>query len=303
MIARMAKRTVPFLLALMLFLPIMAHAAQLDLTQTGSISVQLRDAAFPATSVTGTLELYKVGDAVETNGALTFVPTADFASAGISLSDTRASGLAQALADYAKKQHIPAASISTASGAAVFSDLSTGLFLLIQTEAADGYLPVSPFLVSLPMYSAEDGGWNYQIAAAPKVQPVPKEPTALTVIKKWKDNSSADRPAQVEVALLQDGAVSETVTLNKENNWTHTWNDLDPHYVWTVEEAVPAGYTAAYSTKGQTTTITNTSDTYEEPDTLAETGQLNWPVPALFCAGLVLIITGLLLLRWRKQGL
>ena len=34
---------------------------------------------------------------------------------------------------------------------------------------------------------------------------------------------------------------------------------------------------------------------------LAQTGQLNWPVPILVCAGLALIIAGSLLLRWRKQ--
>lgn len=306
MISRISRHIVPSLLALLLILSLspMAYAAQpnLDIAQTGSIRVQLRDAVSPSSSVGGKLELYKVGDPVETNSNLTFVPTSAFASSGISLSDTQASGLAQNLADYAMNQHITGTVVSvTTSGATVFSNLSTGLYLLVQTEADDGYLPVSPFLISVPMYSAEDGGWNYQIDATPKVQPVPKDPIELTVIKKWKDNSSTNRPNKVEVTLLKDGAVTESITLNKNNSWTHTWKDLDPHYAWTVKEVVPSGYNASYSTNGHTTTITNTSNTYKAPDKLAQTGQLNWPVPILVCAGLALIVTGFLLLRWRKQ--
>ena len=64
---------------------------------------------------------------------------------------------------------------------------------------------------------------------------------------------------------------------------------------------VPSGYKASYSTQRHTTTITNTSKTYKAPDKLVQTGQLNWPVPILVCSGLALIVTGILLQRWRKQ--
>ena len=306
MISRISKYLVSSLLVLLLIfsIPLAAYAAQpnFDISQTGSIRVSLRDAASSTALVTGKLELYKVGDAVEANSNLTFVPTAAFASLGISLADVQASGLAQALADYTKAQNLTGTAASaTTSAAAVFSDLSTGLYLLVQTETADGYLPVSPFLVSLPMYSAADGGWNYQIDAAPKVQPVPKDPVKLTVVKKWKDNSSTNRPTEVTVNLLKGDEIIESVTLNKENSWTYSWENLDPNSEWAVKEDVPSGYKASYSTKGQTTTITNTSNTYKEPDKLVQTGQLNWPVPILICAGLALIIAGFLLLRWRKQ--
>lgn len=305
MIPRTTKHLVSSLLALMLVLslPFMANAAQtdLDLSKTGSICVQLRDAASSATSIEGKLELYKVGNAVEQDHNLAFVPTTDFAASGISLSDVQAPELTQDLADYADQQNLTGTAVSaTASSAAVFSDLTTGLYLLVQTEAAAGYLPVSPFLVSLPMYSTE--GWNYQIEAAPKVQPVPKDPIELTVVKTWKDNSSTNRPTSITVNLMQDGEVADTVTLNKNNNWTYDWDDLDPDSAWTVQEIVPSGYRATYSTKGDTITITNTSDTYKEPDKLTQTGQLNWPVPILVCAGLVLIIAGFLLLRLEKAG-
>ena len=308
MFFRASKKLASSLVALLLILsiPLTAYAAQpnFDMDQSGSIRIQLRDAASTGTTVGGKLELYKVGDAIEAKNNLTFVPTADFEASGISLSDVRASGLAQQFADYAKAQNLTGDTASaTVSSAAVFSDLSTGLYLVVQTEAATGYLPISPFLVSVPMYSTSDGGWNYQIDAAPKVQPIPKDPVELTVIKNWKDNSSANRPAEVTVVLLKDGTVTESVTLNKNNSWTYTWKELDPSYIWTVKEEVPDGYKASYSTKGHTTTIINTSNTYQEPDKLIQTGQLNWPVPILVCAGLALIITGVLLTHGRKQDL
>lgn len=306
MFSKTSKQLAAFLLTLLLILSLSltAYAAQpnFDISQTGSIRVQLRDPAASGTNVSGKLELYKVGDATESNNDLTFVPAGAFAASGISLSDVQASGLAQNLADYAREQNLTGTAASaTASEATVFSDLSTGLYLLVQTETDAEYLPVSPFLVSVPMYSATDGGWIYHIDATPKVKPVSKDPVKLTVVKKWKDNSSDTRPVEVTVNLLKGNEVSESIVLNKENSWTYTWEELDPHYLWTVKEVVPNGYKADYSTRGHTTTITNTSNTYKDPDKLIQTGQLNWPVPILVCAGLALIITGVLLTHRRKQ--
>lgn len=308
MFSRVIKKLGSSLLALllMLSLPLMVYAAQpdLDLTQTGSIRVQLRDAASPGVTIGGKLELHKVGDAVEADHNLAFVPNADFAASGISLDDVQAAGLAQQLADYAKAQNLTGTPASaTVSEAAVFSDLSTGLYLLVQTEAATGYLPISPFLVSVPLYSATDDGWIYHIDAAPKVQPIPKDPVELTVIKKWKDNRGDNHPAEVKVYLLKDGEVEDTVTLNEKNGWTYTWKELDPGYTWSVKEEVPEGYKVSYSTRDHTITITNTSNNYPESDGLIQTGQLKWPVPILVCAGLVLLITGVLLTHRRKQDL
>ena len=117
MISRISKYLISSLLVLLLIitLPLAAYAAQpnFDIAKTGSIRVSLREAASPAVLVGGKLELYKVGDAVEADSNLTFVPTAAFASSGISLSDVQASGLALALADYAKAQNLSGTSVST----------------------------------------------------------------------------------------------------------------------------------------------------------------------------------------------
>ena len=97
--------------------------------------------------------------------------------------------------------------------------------------------------------------------------------------------------------------MEDTVTLNEKNGWTYTWKELDPGYTWSVKEEVPEGYKVSYSTRDHTITITNTSNNYPESDGLIQTGQLKWPVPILVCAGLVLLITGVLLTHRRKQDL
>lgn len=82
----------------------------------------------------------------------------------------------------------------------------------------------------------------------------------LTVHKVWEDNGYPERPDSVKVNLLKDGKVSETVTLNEENQWTYSWDNLDDRYAWTVEEEVPEGYEASYKTVDNTVFITNHMD-------------------------------------------
>ena len=91
------------------------------------------------------------------------------------------------------------------------------------------------------------------------------EKTSKTVSKVWEDSNNQDgiRPASIEVQLLADGAEhGDPVTLNQDNNWGYTWEDLDKYkdgreITYTVKEVseVP-DYTVSYS--ADTFTITNT---------------------------------------------
>ena len=88
--------------------------------------------------------------------------------------------------------------------------------------------------------------------------------TSVTVTKSWEDGGNQDgiRPDGVEVTLLADGkAVTQTgitakVTLNEENKWTYTWEELNQKkagkdITYTVEE-----------TKTDVITGTNAAGTY-----------------------------------------
>lgn len=116
----------------------------------------------------------------------------------------------------------------------------------------------------------------------------------VTVKKVWEDSDSDSRPKSIKVKLTRKGKTYDTVTLSKKNNWRYTWRDLEYKSGWNVKEvAVPDGYNATCSPKGRVFTITNT--VVPEP-----TGQLNWPIPVLAAAGLILIGTGASLLRKGK---
>lgn len=305
MIRSAFKRIVPFLLALLvvLSLPLNANAAEFDLGRTGTIKVQLRDVYFPDEPIGGTLVLYKVGDAQEVDNNLSFSLTLAFSGSGVSLGDVNASGLAQQLASYAMENNVEGSSArADASGYVTFSGLSAGVYLVAQREEVDGYLTVAPFLVSLPMYSAESGGWLYTIEAAPKVQRPPKAPVSVTIVKKWLDNNK-NRPDSLMVNLLKEGEIVDTVVITAADGWKYTWTDLNAYYDWSVNEEIPDGYDAKYSVYGGTTTITNRAEWYVPPeDLLIQTGQWNWPVPVLACAGLFLLLMGCILLRRGKRN-
>ena len=88
--------------------------------------------------------------------------------------------------------------------------------------------------------------------------------TSRTVKKIWDDKKNSDgiRPISIEVQLYADGtAVGDTIELNADNNWKHTWSGLAESkdgetVVYTVKEAdVPSGYKVSYSS--DTFVITN----------------------------------------------
>lgn len=305
MIRNSFKRIVPFVLVLLvlLTLPLNVGAEGLDFGKTGNIKIQLRDAYAPDTPIGGALVLHKVGDAKEGNGSLTFALSAAFSGSGVSLTDVNAPDLAAQLAAYATEKKLEGKSAQAdTDGYAAFSGLSTGLYLVMQTEAVEGYLPVAPFLVSLPMYNAGNDSWIYSIEAAPKVQRPSKDPVSVTVVKKWQDNN-IKRPESLDIRLLRDGVIVETVTVTADDDWKYTWTGLDAYYTWTVEEVIPEGYSASYSVHNGTTTITNKAYWYKPPkDDMIQTGQLNWPVPVLICTGLFLVLTGCILVRRGKQS-
>lgn len=78
------------------------------------------------------------------------------------------------------------------------------------------------------------------------------ETISKTVTKTWKDNENQDgiRPASVTVTLTGSNAVSKTATLNEENGWTATFENLPKRdhgniVAYNVKESDTAGYEAS----------------------------------------------------------
>lgn len=295
------------LVALSCFFTMTAFAREnIDTGREASISIYFGEdgEGFPGVS----FYLYHVASVSE-DGSYTL--TEDFKQYSISLDGLDSSGwraLAQTLDAYAARDNLEPLQVEETgqNGRAVFTGLSTGLYLVTGTQYTDGtsvYTP-EPILVSVP--GAAEDGWDYDIEASCKFEKedLPAELTSRRVQKVWDDDGCEDkRPDSILVQLLENGETVDTVVLSQENNWEYTWNNLDGSSEWQVVEAdVPDSYTVTVAQEGNLYIITNSLQpelTEEPPDKLPQTGMLWWPVPLLLCVGLLLVVVGVIVRRKR----
>lgn len=276
-----------FLLAFLLAaLPLNAAAQQLDHDRNGSVSVTLvsPDGAQPMAGAE--LSVYHVATVgTNTDGDLSYVISDVFADGGISLEDAN---LVSALDAFVAGNELAARKIVTDSqGRATCADLPLGLYFVKQTGAAEGFAPCASFLVTLPVQT--ENGFQYDVDASPKTDVA--RLVSITVKKVWNMDKSATMPASVTVHLLRNDEIMATATLNAQNNWQVTYEDMPESDAYRIKEVnVPKGFTATYTRKGYEFTVTNTSS-------LAQTGQLIWPIPVLATAGILFLLMGFVLLR------
>lgn len=189
--------------------------------------------------------------------------------------------------------------VSNETGAAAFSGLSTGLYLVMGVIAENdtGIYEFEDFMVYLPT-PLEDGSFDYDLEARPKPAAfTPK--TRYQVTKLWKDSGyTSRRPDKVLVDIYKDGVLQETVELNAANNWTYTWNVPKDGSKWTaVERDVPKEYQVTITVNGAVITITNVIRTSDTPPKTGDTFPL-WPyVAAMSLSGCLLILLG----TWRRR--
>ena len=271
---------------LMLMLSATAFAQSFDAARTGSVSVSLMAQNGEEPIVGAELSLYRVA-AVGLNNEnnLSYTLTDAFKPCGCSLTDPE---LARTLDSFVSGHSVPAERLVTdAEGKAFFTDLPLGLYFVKQTGAVSGYAPCTSFLVTVPCDSSE--GYVYAVDASPKTDVA--KLTDLTVKKVWNTGAYAAAADSVTVQLLREGAVVETATLSLQNDWQVTYTDMPESDAYSIVEVdIPAGFTATYSKSGYVFTVTNTA-------TLAQTGQLIWPIPVLAMLGLCLPAVGAVVLK------
>ena len=164
------KRLAAVLAALTLLVWCAAPAFALevvDLSRTGSIKVSLYDSETSEAVGGGTLTLYRVAKVQKDNANLSFVYTNGFEDCGVELGDLSegelAGWLAEKIAATAESATVEISDLGTAE----FGDLEVGLYLVVQTTAAENYNVINPFLVSVPIQ--ENGSYVYDVDALPKV--------------------------------------------------------------------------------------------------------------------------------------
>lgn len=327
---KLCKRMIPALLAVLMLSTTVLAAGRIDLDREAALTISYQDGSAPLSGAE--FRIYLVASVDET-GELT--PTDDFDSFQVDIrgkNDEAWRALASTLEGYVLRDGVaPADSGKTdADGQLHFPTdgrkLTPGLYLVLgsrHTQGGQRYDPM-PFMVMLPTQNTERNAWVYDVLVSPKFEAsaVPDTPSAITrkVLKVWDDaGSEKDRPTEVTVQLLRDGAVYDTVTLSAGNGWSHTWSGLDDGCTWTVVEKECEGYTVRVEREGITFVMTNTyaaeipdNPTPEAPlppdpakptpggPTLPQTGQVWWPVPFLLMTGLLLLAVGLF--RRRTTG-
>lgn len=152
--------------------PALAHDVP-DMTRTGTISATMDYDGVPVAG--GTVTLYRVGDVVEDNGNYDFALTAECAASEVSLDDLQSAEAAEALLDWALEQGLAGVTVEVGDdGVATFEGVELGLYVLAQSEPAEGYYAIDPFLICVPMN--EEGTYVYDVDASPKLE-LEKKPT------------------------------------------------------------------------------------------------------------------------------
>ncbi|MCD8084122.1 MAG: hypothetical protein LUE86_11595 [Clostridiales bacterium] len=233
-----------------------AYAAEVpDLSQEGSITMTMtyNSNAVPG----GQMTLYRVGDVLEVNGDYSFTLTDEFAGSEADLTDVTSSETASRLSEYASAQSL-AGTVKTigTDGVVTFDSLKAGLYLLVQNKAASGYFAASPFLVSVPMYDEVNAVYEYAVTATPKVE--------LS-----KKSGSGGGSSGGGGSSSGGGGGS-----------TSTSSSGGPGVGSGSSEGISSGEVAS-------------SESIPIIDgRLPQTGQLNWPIPILVIAGLLLFSVG-----------
>ena len=266
-------------------LPLTIMAQQFDDSQKGSISVTLvsQDGVKPLEGAE--LSVYYVATVnAQENDILLYTYTDAFAHCGAALDDPE---LVTTLDAFVSGGNIPAQKMVTdASGHAALGDLPLGLYFVKQTGGVEGFAPCASFFVTVPLEA--ERGFEYHVDASPKTDVA--RLVSITVKKVWNTDESTVLPTDVTVQLLRNGELVETATLNKHNDWQVTYGDMPESDGYSIKEVnVPKGFTATYNQKGYMFTVTNTA-------TLAQTGQLIWPIPVLAAAGIFFLLLGFVIL-------
>ena len=213
--------------------------------------------------------------------------------------------LAETLASYIERDNTAPtdSNVTDQNGIAYFpadaAEMKTGLYLVVRESCIlehKVYHP-EPVLVCLPNRDANEQ-WVYDVTIETKYT-IETEITELEAVKVWKNSDEKKQSEKVEVELLQNGKIYDTVELSKGNNWRYKWTDLDAGFEWkVVEKEVPSGYTVTIERNKTTYIITNTGKTPTSGggENLPQTGMLWWPVPLLAGGGMVLFMIG-----WAKH--
>ncbi len=292
----------------------------------GSVTLTVKDAGTGTTATDGEFALYSVGNLNSNKTA--WVLNSAFSSSGVSLTNLDSASLAKTLSDYATNNNIsPAATATVKNGVVTFSDLSVGVYLVVQTSASTNFYEVNPFLVTLPI--EEGNSWSYSVDATPKAQielitspdgTTPggsDEPTTSTPGGSTGTSGSGDTNNEGGTGTDgsngtngtngtngSDGSDSANGTNGSDGtngtNGSNGTNGASGLSGTDGSDGSNGSSSNGYSYTSISPSGSSGSSSSSSSTTLPQTGQLYWPIPVLIGAGVVLIVVGLVLRRKKK---
>ena len=256
----------------------------IDFNKKGKITITLKE-SIDNTKVEGAeITIYKVANATSENNNLVFKYIDSIKNCDGDLSNLTDISLASKIDKCIENIDLTSqTNLTNELGIVEFNNLDLGLYLVKQTNKVEGYSNIDSFLVTIP--KEIDNKWTYEINANPKTDII--RLMDITVEKKW-DMVNNNTPNKVTIQLLKKDEIIDTIILNKENNWTYTWKQIEASDEYSVKEInIPAGYTDTYRQIENKFIVTNTK-------TLVQTGQNIFLIELLSVTGLIFITIGLI---------
>ncbi len=255
-----------------------------DFSKKGSITITLTEKTENEAIKDAEITIYKVASAGEENHNLKFTYTEEFNTCQAPLNNLESPELSREITKCAQNITSDLVLKTNEKGIVKFNNLDLGLYLVTQSNNVEGYSTIDSYLVMLPQ--VENNKWIYNIKTEPKTDIY--KTIKLQVIKVWNiQNKDTKLPDSVTIELYKDEELIDTIKLNQENNWTHSWEELEKSDSYKVVEIdISDKYTVTYSQEGYVFTVTNT-------DKIPKTGQIFLPIIILSSLGTILILIGM----------
>lgn len=259
-----------------------------DFNEKGSIEITLFEKKDNVKIEGAELTIYKIANAHEKNHNLVLEYVSELSSCNVSLDDLESADVASNIEKCIPNDYAGISKLTNQDGYVKYDNLDLGLYLIKQTNKVDGFSKIDSFLSMIP--KVIDNKWEYDIKATPKTDII--RVMDIHVRKVWNTsnnntNHSINLPKSIVVELLLNEEIVDTIKLDNENEWKHTWIDLPKSDSYTVREInVPKGWTVTYQKEDNSFIVTNTS-------TLVQTGQMLWIVLLIGMIGVIFIIASL----------
>lgn len=288
-------------------------------TDTGTITITVRETDEDGgnTSANVDVTLYQVGSGRVENSNLYFdlvdplaqaagaqgleIPLNGLTAEGNANSARQLEDLIDGLDSDTLAQIVSYESTTDENGTAVFSGddpdteavegLSVGVYLAVQTSRSSRYYSFDSFLIWLPMTSSDGTAWVYDIAAVPKVERRPNNPRPDHTPSPNPDNTPDPGHTPNPDNTPEPGA-----STSPEPGETGTPDNTPPVGPGPVEPTEPGSTGNPGGGSGETEIPEATPPQGDTP-LLPQTGMLQWPVPVLALAGLLLLAIG-----WRRDS-